>query len=81
MSKIVIPWNCGDGSITLTYNGQGDGSITFISSPNNLYTQRSQDIFVKTIDNTVVKRLTIIQSAKQSDFSIDFNSDFNSDFG
>lgn len=76
MSKIVIPWNNGNGVITLTYNGQGNGSITVISSPNNLRIQRSQDIFVKTVDNTIIKRLTIIQSAKQSDFSIDFNSDF-----
>lgn len=76
MLKIVIPWNDGDGSITLTYNGQGNGSITVISSPNNLHIQRSQDIFVKTVDNTIIKRLTITQSAKQGDFSIDFNSDF-----
>ena len=40
--SIAIPWNDGAGNIILTYNGQGDGSVTVTSDTDNLGTDRQQ---------------------------------------
>ena len=69
-----IRWNIGTGYITLSYNGQGDGTI-LVSSDDNDGPARNQTVTVKTLDGLIVRTLTIRQSAR------DFNSDFNFDFG
>lgn len=62
----VIAWGTGTGNITVTYGGQGDGSIVITSDNNNLYTDRSKTITVKTTDGSNINRtLTITQAAKQ----------------
>lgn len=40
--SIAIPWRDGAGNIILTYNGQGDGSVTVTSDTDNLGHDRQQ---------------------------------------
>lgn len=55
----IVPWLDGSGNITLTYDGQGDGSIVISSDPNNLDVERSRTVEVIARDKTQV--LTINQ--------------------
>ena len=52
-----IPWNTGDGNITLTYNGQGNDSILVDSDINELETSRSKQI---TVSGGGITRVVII---------------------
>lgn len=64
MATKIIAWNTGDGNITLTYVGQGNGTITVQSDANNLGSARSQNITVRTsAGGLVTKNLTIRQAA------------------
>ena len=60
MEEVRIKWNEGEGYITATYEGSGDGSLTFISDVNEGI-DREQSIEVKTIDN----KLSVNVSVKQ----------------
>lgn len=53
-----INWNNGEGNITLTYTGQGNGSISVRTSPNNLYINRSQLITVSAANKSVQVSIT-----------------------
>lgn len=65
MATKSIAWTTGDGNITMTYQGYGDGDITVNSDPNNLDTARSQTITIETTAGspTVVKNFTVSQGA------------------
>ena len=63
MATKSIAWNTGSGNITLTYQGQGDGTITVQSDPNSLGTSRSQTITVETVGGAITKNLTVSQTA------------------
>ena len=63
MATKSIAWDTGNGNITLTYQGQGDGTITVQSDPNILGTSRSQIITVETIGGAITKNFTISQAA------------------
>ena len=71
MATKVIAWQTGSGNITLTYQGQGDGTITVQSDDNNLSVARSQTITVKTTNNAVSQTLTINQEACE-DYSMKY---------
>lgn len=58
-----IAWNSGNGNITLTYQGEGDGAIAVSSDENNLGIARSQTITVQTTNGAVSKNVTIRQAA------------------
>lgn len=60
MKEVRIKWNEGEGYITATYEGSGDGSLTFNSDVNEGI-DREQSIEVKTIDN----KLSVNVSVKQ----------------
>lgn len=62
MATLTIPWNDGNGNIILTYNGQGDGTVTVQSSTDNLCEDRQQVITLKTTDGTKAVQVTIAQS-------------------
>ena len=64
MATKTIAWGEGDGSITLTYDGSGNGAITVTSSDNNLFTARSKTITVQTVDGSVSRTVTINQAAR-----------------
>lgn len=40
MATKTIAWSSGTGNITLTYGGQGNGTITVQSDDNNLFKQK-----------------------------------------
>jgi hypothetical protein len=63
MATKVIQWNEGTGNITLTYTGEGDGTIVVSSDQNNLSVARSQQITVKTTDGSKSQTVTISQAA------------------
>lgn len=61
MAQVVIPWSSGSGNITLTFSGQGNGTIVVTSDDNNLDTERSQ---VLTISGGGISRnVTVTQGA------------------
>lgn len=56
-----IPWNTGDGDITLTYNGQGNDSVSVDSDINDDENSREQ---VLTISGSgIARQVTIRQQA------------------
>ena len=57
----VIPWTTGSGNITLTYNGQGNGSITVATDENLLRSSRQQVVTVST--GSVNASFTVVQAA------------------
>lgn len=63
MATKSIAWNTGNGNITLTYVGQGNGPISIESDVNNLGISRSQTITVETIGGAIGKNITINQAA------------------
>ena len=65
MATKLVAWQTGNGNITLTYNGQGDGPITVQSDQNDLATARSQTIVIETTAGSpvVTKNLTVTQPA------------------
>lgn len=62
MATKQIAWNTGSGNITLTYQGQGDGTISIQSDANN-GSARSQVITVETVGGAITKNLTVSQAA------------------
>lgn len=64
MAAKQIAWTTGSGYITLTYTGQGDGTIQ-VSSDQNLGVAREQSITIETAAGTpvVTKNVTIRQAA------------------
>ena len=64
MATKSIAWQTGSGSITLTYQGQGDGTISLQSDTNNLGSARSQTITIQTTKGGLVTRnVTVTQKA------------------
>ena len=51
--SIAIPWHDGAGNIILTYNGQGDGSVTVTSDTDNLGTDRQQVVTFVVTDGAI----------------------------
>ena len=79
MATKQIAWNTGGGNITLTYTGQGNGTIDVVSDANNLSTERSQTITVKTTNGAIVKNLTVKQSACPVPVGTIFNYPYSGD--
>lgn len=67
MATKTKQWSTGTGSVTIQYDGQGDGSIIITSDPNSLYEARSMQITVETTNGSPkqTKIITINQAAKQ----------------
>lgn len=61
MAITQIPWTTGSGNITLTYTGQGNGTITVWSSDNYLTENRSQIITVS--GGGITRQVTVTQEA------------------
>lgn len=63
----TIKWNDGEGYITATYEGSGDGSAV-ISSDVNEGIDRAQDITVSTTDGSVVEKVLVSQEGLRQRF-------------
>lgn len=57
----VIAWTTGTGNITLTYDGEGNGTIVVASDDNNLSVERSQVVTVTA--GSLTRQITIRQAA------------------
>lgn len=68
MATKVKSWATGGGSVTLTYNGQGNGTITVESDMNTLDVSRSMTISV--ITGSITKNVTVNQSACPVNFRV-----------
>lgn len=75
MTSKQFNWPDG-GTVSIMFNGEGNGALTIISTENITNSVRSMDITLKTIDNSVTIKIHITQHFKSSDFSIDFSNDF-----
>lgn len=62
MATLTIPWADGNGSIILTYTGNGNGVVTVASTTDNLGEDRSQVITLRTTDGTRAVQVTIAQA-------------------
>ena len=62
MATITIPWADGNGNVILTYDGQGDGTVTVRSDTDNLGDTRQMTITLKTAGaNPATAQVIIIQ--------------------
>lgn len=66
-----IKWNEGEGYITATYEGSGNGPA-FISSDTNEGIDREQSIKVETTDKSISASLLISQIGMREIFNDDF---------
>jgi alcohol dehydrogenase class IV len=60
MATKTIAWDTGSGNITLTYTGQGNGSVFVMSDPNDSQITRSKTITIKTTLGAGAKVLSVI---------------------
>ena len=75
MGTKTIAWNTGSGNITLTYTGQGNGSISVASDENDLFEDREQSFGIVTTNGTPEQALSIL--VKQKGKSYDVGTVFN----
>lgn len=68
MATKVKSWATGDGSVTLTYNGQGNGTIAVESDMNTSDVSRSMTISVST--GSITRNVTVNQSSCPVNFRV-----------
>lgn len=68
MATKVKNWATGDGSVTLTYSGSGNGTITVESDMNTLDASRSMIISIST--GSITRNVTVNQSACPVNFRV-----------
>lgn len=68
MATKVKNWATGDGSVTLTYNGQDNGTITVESDMNTLDAIRSMTVKVKS--GSITRNVTVNQNACPVNFRV-----------
>lgn len=78
MATKTIAWTTGSGNITLTYAGQGNGSISVASDENNLFEDREQSFGIVTTAGTPEKALSILVKQKGKRYAVGtvFNFDY-----
>lgn len=67
MATKVVPWNVGNGNITLSYNGEGDGTISVSSDINNLDSEREQTIEITGAG--LIRSVTVKQKSNATEVS------------
>ena len=73
----LFAWSDKTGNVKITFNGSGSETIIIESDKNNTGVTRTMNLAVKTVDNKIVRNITITQFAADArEFSLDFSSDF-----
>lgn len=75
MASKTIAWNTGGGNITLSYSGQGNGSVSVSSSQNDSFDDRSQSVYLSTTIGSPERNVavTITQKGKSYNAGDVFN--------
>lgn len=69
MAELVKPWNAGDGSLTVSYDGDRDGSAVFSSTTNEGIDRDMEIAFVNQSREISVKR-TVRQVGLREVFAV-----------
>ena len=64
MATKTIAWTTGSGNITLTYTGQGNGSISVASDENDSFDDRSQSFNIVTTNGSPEQAVSILVKQK-----------------
>lgn len=70
MAELIKPWNDG-GSLSVTYNGSGDGEATFTSDVNEGIDREMSVIFADTERSMMTER-KVMQIGRREIFNDDF---------
>lgn len=70
MATKTIAWTTGSGNITLTYTGQGNGSISVASDENDLFEDREQSFGIVTTAGTPEKAVSILVKQKGKTYPV-----------
>ena len=78
MATKTIAWTTGSGNITLTYTGQGNGSISVASDENSEFEERSQSFQIVTTNGTPEQAVDVLikQAGKTYPVGEVFNFDY-----
>lgn len=78
MATKQIAWAVGSGKITLTYTGEGDGSVVITSDVNDLYEDREQTVTISSTKGSpsVSRSLVIRQKANSLPVGTTYNFDY-----
>ena len=78
MATKTIAWTTGSGNITLTYEGQGNGSISVASDENDSFEERSQSFDIVTTDGSPEKAVSILVKQQGKKYAVGevFNFDY-----
>lgn len=60
MATKTVAWNSGSGVITLTYTGQGNGSVSVKSDTNDSFDERSQNLNIVTTEGSPEKAVQVL---------------------
>ena len=77
MATKTIAWTTGSGNITLTYTGQGNGSISVASDENDSFEERSQSFDIVTTDGSPEQALSILVKQKGKTLAVGEVFDFD----
>lgn len=70
MATKTIAWNTGSGNITLTYTGQGNGSISVASDENDSFDERSQSFDIVTTAGSPEKAVSILVKQQGKKYAV-----------
>lgn len=78
MATKTIAWTTGSGNITLTYTGQGNGSISVASDENDSFDERSQSFDIVTTNGSPEKAVSILVKQEGKKYAVGdvFNFDY-----
>lgn len=77
MATKTIAWATGSGNITLTYEGQGNGSISLASDENSEFEDRSQSFSIVTTDGTPEQAISILVTQKGKSYAVGETFEFD----
>lgn len=69
MASITIPWATGGGGITLSYTGEGDGTVT-VSSTANEGKDRAYEVTVSAGGGITARSVTVTQTGLRENMMV-----------